>query len=119
VSYATLYPDLWARILGALDPGTDLYAAVLKIAPASWDADLTGDTDDERDLALIAGDFPGWTVWRPRSPDGGEPWWGARDGHTVIIQSTAMELRAALTHQRDGTSPGVVEVFFLDHRREL
>ena len=38
-----LYRDLWAQILGALDPGTDLHAAVLAIAPVSWDADLTDD----------------------------------------------------------------------------
>jgi hypothetical protein len=108
-----LYRGLWAQILGVLDPGTDLYAAVLAIAPAAWDADLPEGTGaGERDRQQIAGDFPGWRLWRPPSPDGGEPWWGARDGRAVIITSTAGELRAALAWQRaGGVGPFRVEVF--------
>jgi hypothetical protein len=114
-----LYRGLWAQVLGALDPGTDLYAAVLAIAPPSWDTDLTDNTgDDTGTQQQIAGNFPGWWLWRPPSPDGTEPWWGARDGHTVIITSTAGELRAALTRQREGdTNWPPAEVFFFDRRR--
>jgi hypothetical protein len=68
---------LWARLLGALDPGTDPY------------------------LRQLVVDFPRWVLWRPPSPDGGEAWWGARDGHTVIITGTPGKLRAALVRQRE------------------
>jgi hypothetical protein len=95
---------------------TDPHAVVLAITPPSRDADLTG---DEQSLHQLAGDFPAWCLWRPPSPDGGtEPWWGARDGRTVIITSTAGELRAALTRQREGdTNWPPAEVFFFDRRR--
>jgi hypothetical protein len=118
---AELCRDLWTQILGALDPDTDLYAAVLAIAPASWGVPPTEDTDTgERSLAQVAGDFPGYHLWRPTSPDGGtEPWWGARDGRTVIIMGTAEELRAALERQIAGdTACPPVEVFFFCRRRE-
>jgi hypothetical protein len=114
--HIVLYRDLWAQIMGALDPGTDLYAAVLKIAPVTWDGDLTPDPATDRDLRQLAVEFPQWHIWRPPSPDGGQPWWGARDGHTVIITGTGAELRAALAHRREGTSPpGAIEAFPL-HR---
>jgi hypothetical protein len=120
-SCTALYRGLWAQILGALDPGTDLYAAVLAIAPASWDAFLTEGTEtDERSPHRLARDFPAWCLWRPSSPDGGaEPWWGARDGRTVIIMDTAAGLRSALeAHIAGDTNGAPVEVFFFDRRRE-
>jgi hypothetical protein len=102
--------------MGTLEPGTDLYAAVLKIAPIPWDVDLEDPATDTY-LRQLAVEFPGWHPWRPPSPDGGEPWWGARDGHTVIITSTGAELRAALEHHRaTGHHPLSAEVFFLERR---
>jgi hypothetical protein len=105
--------------MGALDPATDLYAQVLALGPIPWDADLTPEPATDPYLRQLAVEFPGWHPWRPPSPDGGQPWWGARDGHTVIITSTGAELRAALEHHRDtGHHQLKAEVFFLDRRWE-
>jgi hypothetical protein len=112
--HTTLYRDLWAQILNTLDPGTDLHAAVLAIAPQSWDADLTDDTGAQ---PQIAADFPSYHLWRPPSPDGTQPWWGARDDHTVIITSTAGELRDALARRRDAGALPPAEVFLPDRLR--
>jgi hypothetical protein len=105
---------LWAHIMRELDPGTDLHAAVLAIAPITWDDDLTTATTVDLTLRQLAMDFPLWHLWRPPSPDGGQPLWGARTGKEVFITGTAAELRSALTHYRDTGRylPVKAEVFF-------
>jgi hypothetical protein len=79
---------------------------------------LGGGTDPY--LRQLTVEFPHWHLWRPPSPGPSrEPWWGARDGHTVVITSTGVELRAALEHHREtGRHQLEAEVFFLDRRWE-
>jgi hypothetical protein len=67
------------------------------------------------DMTALAADFPGWHIWRSRSPSGRETGWNAtrkgrapRDGGalSMLVEADAGALRSALGQQEALTQAG-------------